>query len=160
MQYALYFMHLHIKDLLNNGPDLLSIIKTSPPRPYLGHLLYFGIFLSSARIPVSVSMRVWDLISLILIGGLWPGPFCPVENPSHCPKYWWRNFLNINNLWPESEMCAAWTWYLANDFQFFLFSPIFLVVFTYSPPMSWVTQTSRITISNGSASEASQSYQN
>ena len=59
-------------------------------------------------------------------------------NPSHCPKYWWRNLLNINNLWAEGEMCAAWTWYLADDFQFFLYSPIFLVVFTYSPPMSWV----------------------
>ena len=80
------------------------------------------------------------------------GPLCPVENPSNCPKFWWRNLLNINNLWPESEMCAAWTWYLADDFQFFLYSPIFLVLFVSLPPLSWVNtdhcQHSKVTLQN------------
>ena len=65
----------------------------------------------------------------------------------NCANYWWRNLLNINNffkvaaptvacslrtIWvkncdlaiQEETMCAGWTWYLANDFQFFLVSPV------------------------------------
>ena len=63
---------------------------------------------------------------------------CPVENPSHCVKFWWRNLLNINNFWPESEMCAAWSWYLANDFQFFCISPVFLILMGTISPLAWV----------------------
>lgn len=66
------------------------------------------------------------------------GPLCPVTNQSNCPEYWWRNILNINNLWPLDQMCAGWTWYLANDFQFFLVSPVFLVLLVTIPPLSWV----------------------
>ena len=61
-----------------------------------------------------------------------------MENPSHCVKFWWRNILNINNFWPESEMCAAWSWYLANDFQFFCLSPVFLILMVTMAPLAWV----------------------
>ena len=66
------------------------------------------------------------------------GPQCPVVNPSQCVSYWWRNLLNINNLFPEKEMCAAWSWYLANDFQFFCLSPVFLILLLTIPPLAWV----------------------
>lgn len=33
-------------------------------------------------------------------------------------------------------MCAAWTWYLANDFQFFLVSPVFLVLAAKMKPLA------------------------
>ena len=46
-------------------------------------------------------------------------------------KYWWSNFLFINNLvpWKMDDECIGWVWYLANDFQFFLVTPPILYAF-------------------------------
>lgn len=43
-----------------------------------------------------------------------------------CSQYAWYNVLFINNFLPLQKQCMAWTWYLANDMQFFLISPLFL----------------------------------
>lgn len=45
-----------------------------------------------------------------------------------CSSYWWTNLLYINNLYPSGlgDECYAWGWYLANDMQFYILSPIFL----------------------------------
>ncbi|XP_076749057.1 nose resistant to fluoxetine protein 6-like [Xylocopa sonorina] len=45
-----------------------------------------------------------------------------------CAKYWWRNVLFINNLFEWEDMCMKWTWYLANDMQFFLFTMCLLLL--------------------------------
>jgi len=63
------------------------------------------------------------------------GPLCPPQN-FNCADYWWRNLLNINNFFQEGSMCAGWTWYLANDFQFFLISPIFLTLMATIPALA------------------------
>ena len=59
------------------------------------------------------------------------GPFWyPVER-ERCSKSWWSNMLYINNFihLTDDETCMGWTWYLANDFQFYLFlQPILLVL--------------------------------
>ena len=48
-----------------------------------------------------------------------------------CKKYWWSNLLFINNLipWKMNDECLSYVWYLANDFQFFLITPLFLYAF-------------------------------
>ena len=48
-----------------------------------------------------------------------------------CKKYWWSNLLFINNLipWDMNKECISWVWYLANDFEFFLVTPLFLYAF-------------------------------
>ncbi|XP_055548848.1 O-acyltransferase like protein isoform X2 [Wyeomyia smithii] len=43
-----------------------------------------------------------------------------------CHNYWWRNILYINNWYPFSEMCMIWSWYLANDMQFYIIAIIAL----------------------------------
>jgi peptidoglycan/LPS O-acetylase OafA/YrhL len=45
-----------------------------------------------------------------------------------CPTYWWTNALYINNMWPAADLCADWTWYLANDMQFYWITPPLLVL--------------------------------
>ena len=40
-----------------------------------------------------------------------------------CNKSWWSHLLFINNFYPIPDDCMGWTWYLANDFQFFLITP-------------------------------------
>ena len=54
-----------------------------------------------------------------------------VPETNKCLTYWWSNLLFINNLYPwrMGGQCIGWVWYLANDFLFFLISP--LVVYLY-----------------------------
>ncbi|XP_012278977.1 nose resistant to fluoxetine protein 6 [Orussus abietinus] len=45
----------------------------------------------------------------------------------NCEKFWWRNALYINSLYPRTEMCMLWSWYMANDTQFYVLG-IFLLI--------------------------------
>lgn len=52
-----------------------------------------------------------------------------VENiEANCKAYWWRNLLFIQNLYPLSEMCMTWSWYVAADFQLFALSSVLLAI--------------------------------
>ena len=58
------------------------------------------------------------------------GPFWLLPNVHRCEKYWWTNILYINNFYPTifSDQCYNVTWYLANDMQFFIVSPILMLL--------------------------------
>lgn len=49
-----------------------------------------------------------------------------------CQTKWWANLLYINNFYPNNgalnTQCMAWSWYLANDMQFFIISPIIIIL--------------------------------
>ena len=57
-----------------------------------------------------------------------------------CRKYWWTNLLYINNFypWKQSDECIGWTWYLANDMQFYIFSPLLLIPLYFLFPLGLV----------------------
>ncbi|XP_071955723.1 nose resistant to fluoxetine protein 6-like [Antedon mediterranea] len=71
-------------------------------------------------------------------GPLYQSVFDPNAAPgeesqvSYCQKYWWTNLLYINNLYPSNnlEECVDWSWYLANDMQFYIISP-FVIYLLY-----------------------------
>lgn len=50
----------------------------------------------------------------------------------NCNQYWWRNILFINNFYPLTEMCMMWSWYLANDMQFYIIAMVLLILSTRS----------------------------
>ncbi|KAL3870698.1 hypothetical protein ACJMK2_038742 [Sinanodonta woodiana] len=50
-----------------------------------------------------------------------------------CKESWWTNSLYVNNLVKTNKMCMEWTWYLANDMQFYILSPLILIPFFMSP---------------------------
>ncbi|XP_070493189.1 nose resistant to fluoxetine protein 6 isoform X1 [Chironomus tepperi] len=52
----------------------------------------------------------------------------PTHDHINCPKYWWRNVLYINTLFPVQDMCMLWSWYLANDTQFYIIGAIILII--------------------------------
>ncbi|KAJ8045081.1 Nose resistant to fluoxetine protein 6 [Holothuria leucospilota] len=48
-----------------------------------------------------------------------------------CTKYWWTDLLYINNLYPfpgYAGGCLSWSWYLSNDMQFYIISPLFIIL--------------------------------
>ncbi|KAJ2946753.1 hypothetical protein O0L34_g12813 [Tuta absoluta] len=54
----------------------------------------------------------------------------PANDNETCPKYWWRNLLYINTLFPVEQMCMLWSWYLSDDTQFYAVSAILLILAT------------------------------
>ena len=56
---------------------------------------------------------------------------------NNCEKYWWTNFLYINNLypWKLGDECIGWSWYLANDMQFFVISPLIIIPMYFLFPL-------------------------
>lgn len=77
---------------------------------------YFAVFFS---------FKVWPYVG--------SGPLWYLPDVHRCEKYWWTNILYINNFYPTSfsDQCYGVTWYLANDMQFYIVSPIFLVLLYY-----------------------------
>ncbi|XP_066294090.1 nose resistant to fluoxetine protein 6-like isoform X1 [Branchiostoma lanceolatum] len=62
------------------------------------------------------------------------GPATTTQPDPGCINNWWYNFLYINNFLDmvKGTECMAWTWYLANDMQFFIISvPIIWLTFKY-----------------------------
>ncbi|VDI21430.1 Hypothetical predicted protein [Mytilus galloprovincialis] len=71
-----------------------------------------------------------SLFPYIGSGPLWEkdGP-----EPNYCKDAWYYNILYINNLVDDpKKQCMVWTWYLANDMQFFILSPLILLPLFYS----------------------------
>ncbi|XP_015601894.1 nose resistant to fluoxetine protein 6 isoform X2 [Cephus cinctus] len=54
----------------------------------------------------------------------------PTADHYNCPNYWWRNLLYINTLFPVDQMCMLWSWYVADDTQFYIVGAIMLIVAT------------------------------
>uniref|UniRef100_A0A1W7R5K7 Nose resistant-to-fluoxetine protein N-terminal domain-containing protein n=2 Tax=Aedes albopictus TaxID=7160 RepID=A0A1W7R5K7_AEDAL len=52
----------------------------------------------------------------------------PTQDHINCPKYWWRNILYVNTLFPVEQMCMLWSWYLADDTQFYIIGAIILII--------------------------------
>ncbi|KAL0276270.1 UNVERIFIED_CONTAM: hypothetical protein PYX00_003876 [Menopon gallinae] len=52
----------------------------------------------------------------------------PVGDHFTCPRYWWRNVLYINTLFPVNQMCMIWSWYLADDTQFYFLGLMILLI--------------------------------
>ncbi|RZF46494.1 hypothetical protein LSTR_LSTR015018, partial [Laodelphax striatellus] len=52
----------------------------------------------------------------------------PAADHINCPNYWWRNLLYINTLFPVKDMCMLWSWYLADDTQFYVLGTILLIM--------------------------------
>ncbi|KAF8796720.1 Nose resistant to fluoxetine protein 6 like protein [Argiope bruennichi] len=68
-------------------------------------------------------------------GPIWPDASAGTD--PNCDASWWRNLLYITNFQPDIQKCMAWTWYLANDMQFYIISPLFLVTLWRWPKIGY-----------------------
>ncbi|KHJ80953.1 hypothetical protein OESDEN_19366 [Oesophagostomum dentatum] len=53
----------------------------------------------------------------------------PAFDLGTCRKNWWTNVLYINNIIDPNNMCLIISWYLAADFQIYIFSPLLILPF-------------------------------
>ena len=69
------------------------------------------------------------------------GPLWSFVDVRNCEKYWWTNILYINNFYPldSYDACHPVTWYLAALMQFFIISPIFLLLLYHCWKIGLVT---------------------
>ncbi|XP_069120101.1 O-acyltransferase like protein-like [Argopecten irradians] len=69
------------------------------------------------------------MISATLTRYLGDGPEWPKDGfeIDSCSTTWWTNLLYVNNFVHSDKMCLGVTWYLANDMQFYIVSPLLLV---------------------------------
>ncbi|BFZ22751.1 hypothetical protein BsWGS_25791 [Bradybaena similaris] len=56
-----------------------------------------------------------------------------IDSVKVCKKNWWASVLFISNFYDSDNMCQPHTYYLVNDFQFFLFSPVVLIPLLIAP---------------------------
>ncbi|XP_064616438.1 nose resistant to fluoxetine protein 6-like isoform X2 [Liolophura sinensis] len=57
-------------------------------------------------------------------GPIWPQQGIEVN---YCRDTWWKSLLYINNFFSFNSGCISWGWYLANDMQFYVLSPLVLI---------------------------------
>ncbi|XP_067685689.1 O-acyltransferase like protein-like [Haliotis asinina] len=63
------------------------------------------------------------VVPYLVDGPTWTSP----TDKASCENNWWINMLYINNLLRADQMCIAWSWYLANDMQFYFVAPVVLI---------------------------------
>jgi len=88
-------------------------------------LVYFHRFFRILPAYIFVLCFLWAFTKYIGYGPFWINGNTIFNE---CSDYWYANFLFLNNFIPhgKASQCMPWTWYLANDMQFFLVTPVML----------------------------------
>ncbi|XP_015911602.2 nose resistant to fluoxetine protein 6 [Parasteatoda tepidariorum] len=93
-----------------------------------GDISWIGIIIHRLiRItPVYAVLIAFNVTMFKYIG---KGPFWEEDSDVDiCRENWWWNLLYINNFLPLESMCVTWTWYLADDMQFFVVGTFLLSI--------------------------------
>ncbi|GFY57919.1 nose resistant to fluoxetine protein 6 [Trichonephila inaurata madagascariensis] len=97
--------------------------------------LYFYIHRFVRLTPVYMMVMAFytTLMSHLGSGPLWNFK----DTDANCHASWWWNILYINNFQTSGAQCMGWGWYLANDMQFYVISPLFLVTLFRWPKIGY-----------------------
>ncbi|XP_063721599.1 nose resistant to fluoxetine protein 6-like [Symsagittifera roscoffensis] len=97
------------------------------------HILFWTLYIVKRYIRLAPALIFMTLFTVGVwkvlgngIGAMWQ----PYEQQvSVCESNWWTNFVFVSNFPNVWTPCNGWTWYLANDFQFYIFSIIPFILF-------------------------------
>ncbi|CAG7728020.1 unnamed protein product [Allacma fusca] len=79
------------------------------------------------RLTPAYAVVIGLMATLVPYFGNGPYWFAVEQDQAKCIRHWWQNLLYINNFVKnESDLCYPESWYLANDMQFFLLSPLLI----------------------------------
>jgi peptidoglycan/LPS O-acetylase OafA/YrhL len=120
--------------------------KVKPAGPAVGQAAFFMLFRWLRLTPVYmfVLFNYTYVFPQLSWGPFW---FRMLAEAQLCKDSWWTNILYINNFHPTEfhDQCMSWTWYLANDMQFFLIALIVLNLYIRNPKLGAVLQAVLIT---------------
>ena len=100
---------------IERGSSLPILLAVASRYIRLVPTLAFVILLFTLIVPYTGSGPFWYLVTDLV---------------RNCGDRWWTNVLFVNNFYPHDykAQCVPWTWYLANDFQFFLVALMIILV--------------------------------
>lgn len=100
-------------------------------------LVYVHRFLRILPVYMFTLCFIWAYLKYVGYGPMW---FNGDGLNNECKRHWWTNMLFLNNFIPDGDGngCMGWSWYLANDMQFFIFTPIVLFLYhKISKALGW-----------------------
>ncbi|XP_035683589.1 nose resistant to fluoxetine protein 6-like [Branchiostoma floridae] len=82
--------------------------------------------------PYAFVLMMWLCVyPYMFVGPFWPGE---ALDPGCHGADWWKNLLYVNNVVNPERGCMGWSWYLANDMQFFIIGvPLLYLIFRWRP---------------------------
>lgn len=115
--------------------------KIKPVGPAVGQAAFFMLFRWLRLTPtyMFVLFNYTYVFPQLSWGPFW---FRMLSEAQLCKDSWWTNILYINNLHPTEfhDQCMSWTWYLANDMQFFLLALFMLNIYVRDRWLGMVLQ--------------------
>ncbi|GIY26702.1 nose resistant to fluoxetine protein 6 [Caerostris extrusa] len=125
-EFPVYPWHQISEHGMGNYVDLLHSIDNLPFQIVIQGTFSVDSFFLIRLTPVYMLLIVFNTLMFKNTGS---GPFWGDDSDiDACKQHWWWNLLYINNFLPLESMCTTWTWYLANDMQFFLMGVILLSI--------------------------------
>lgn len=109
---------------------MLSSAKQKRGRLQPFHMVIIHRYLRIVPLYGATLLFYWFLMTAV---GTGPMFFTMYKGRAeYCESTWWIHLLFLNNFYEfnkYSNNCMGWTWYLPNDFQFFLLVPILVWLF-------------------------------
>ena len=104
---------------------MLAAMKKKRGRMQPFYMIYLHRYLRIVPLYAVTMLFFWYLMSSVGSGPIFFLYY--KERAVHCENTWWVHFIFLNNFYEIKEnanACMGWTWYLPNDFQFFLLIPL------------------------------------
>ncbi|KAL4225568.1 hypothetical protein ACF0H5_016256 [Mactra antiquata] len=113
-----------LSGLLVSYLSLKELKKVGGPGNFRWGMFYFHRFWRLTPTYGLIMLLYIPLVKYLNNGPYWPDNGIEKD---YCQDNWWMNLLYINNLFKSKDTCMAWGWYMANDMQFYILSPLLLV---------------------------------
>ena len=107
--------------------------------------LLFHRYIRIMPLYIMVIFIYWKLSVLFGSGPLWPNYISSINYI--CEYEWWEHLLFVDNLTvTNNNYCFGWGWYLACDFQMFIFTPFLLWLYVYNQKLGKIVITAFLTV--------------